>query len=137
MGHGHLCPYSYASDSGAAKFCQRGGGGGCFPTVERYFGNLCMKTGFFAHEMLLLGGRLCEVSYTSPLLPLFLNFFYSNQRGGGGGGMGAMKVVQPGLVNGGQSEGAKCPNGGNGGSRSFERAEVPATAALHELKCHI
>ena len=34
--------------------------------------------------MPLLGGRLCEVASTNPLLPL-LNFFYSNQRGGGGG----------------------------------------------------
>ena len=32
--------------------------------------------------MPLLGGRLCEVAYTNPLLPPF-NFFHSNQGGGG------------------------------------------------------
>ena len=32
--------------------------------------------------MSLLGGWLCEVTYTNPLLPLF-KFFYSNQRGVG------------------------------------------------------
>ena len=32
--------------------------------------------------MSLLGGRLCEVAYTNPLLPPF-NFFHSNQGGGG------------------------------------------------------
>ena len=31
--------------------------------------------------MLLLGGMLCEVVYTNPLLPPFYNLFYFNQRG--------------------------------------------------------
>ena len=34
--------------------------------------------------MPLLGGRLCEVAYTNPLLSPF-NFFHSNQGGGGHG----------------------------------------------------
>ena len=50
------------------------------PTVGKFFENSCMENGIcFAP---LLGGRLCEVAYTNPLLPPF-NFFHSNQGGGG------------------------------------------------------
>ena len=54
------------------------------PTVGRFFENSCMKTTFLAHWMPLLGGWLCEVTYTNPLLPpSFEKLFYSNQEGGG------------------------------------------------------
>ena len=48
-------PLSYASESGAARICQRGGGGGVSPShaggfplpgVGRFFENSCMKTTF-------------------------------------------------------------------------------------------
>ena len=89
---------SYSSNSGAARICQRGpkqgsevtergegvGGGFPLPRGREFFENLCMKTTFLAHLMALLGGWLCEVTYTNPLLPAsFENLFYSNQGGGG------------------------------------------------------
>ena len=66
----------------AARICQRGPkqgsevterGEGVFspPRVGRFFENLCMKTTFLAHLMALLGGWLCEVTYTNPLFPPF------------------------------------------------------------------
>ena len=90
-----LVHLSYCSNSGAARICQRGPkqgsevserGEGVFspPRVGRFFENLCMKTTFLAHLMALLGGWLCEVTYTNPLFPpSFEKIFYSNQGGGG------------------------------------------------------
>ena len=57
-----LYPHSYASDSGVARICQRGGGGkvkqqsyqvgegvggGCPPPTVGDFWNVCMKRAFF------------------------------------------------------------------------------------------
>ena len=53
-------PPSYASDGGAARICQWGGGGGVFDKMP-----------------LLLG---CVVAYTNPLPPTFV-FVLSNQQG--------------------------------------------------------
>ena len=48
------------------------------PSGDFFF--LCVwKWHFLAHYMALLGGRLCEVACTNPLLPLFRNLFYSNR----------------------------------------------------------
>ena len=69
--------------------------------------------------MSLLGGRLCEVTYTNPLLPgspPLKNVFYSNQ----GGGEWALlplsymrvTVVQPGFVNGGPKRGSEATERG-------------------------
>ena len=66
-------------------------GGGCgwavssLPcTVGNFFGNFMYENIIFLDIiiMLLLGGRLCEVVYTNPLLPPFLNLFYFNERRG-------------------------------------------------------
>ena len=51
MGAWPLVPLSYASDSGAARICQRGGGGvkareGGGGYREIFFENLCMKMAF-------------------------------------------------------------------------------------------
>ena len=66
--------------------------------------------------MALLGGWLCEVTYTNPLLPAsFEKLFYSNQ-GGGGVAPCALSmpvtVVQPGFVNGGPKRGSEATERG-------------------------
>ena len=48
------------------------------PTVGNFFvENSCMKTAFFCVHIImpLLGGKLCEVAYTNPLLPLVKIYF--------------------------------------------------------------
>ena len=65
--------------------------------------------------MSLLGGRLCEVAYTNPLLSLF-NFFHSNQGGGGHGLLYplAMPVPQLAFVNLGSKRGSEATEWGGG-----------------------
>ena len=66
--------------------------------------------------MSLLGGWLCEVTYTNPLLSPSLKNYFTPIKGTGTCPLVplamAVTVVQPGFVNGGQSEGAKRPSGG-------------------------
>ena len=50
------------------------------------------QNGIFCTLNVIIRGRLCEVAYTNPLLPL-LFIFYSNQWGGGGGGAWALAPV--------------------------------------------
>ena len=74
--------------------------------------------------MALLGGWLCEVTYTNPLLPpSFEKLFYSNQ-----GGAGAwpfvplampVTVVQPGFVNGGPKRLEQSDRAGEGVGGGF------------------
>ena len=90
--------------------------------------------------MPLLGGTLCEVAYTNPLLPppLFFYFFYSNQWGGGGGEAWALvplsympvTVVQPGFVN-----GSEVTERGEGVGRFFWNFVYENDIFLH-IKCH-
>ena len=120
---------SYSSNSGAAMICQRGpkqgsevtergkGVGGGFPplTVGRFFcwKFVYMKTTFLAHWMALLGGWLCEVTYTNPLLPppLLLKNYFTPIKGAAAWPLVPLAmpvtVVQPGFVNGGGGGGAK------------------------------
>ena len=62
--------------------------------------------------------------YTNPLLPLLLNYF-TPIKGAGAWPLVPLAmpvtVVQPGIVNGGQSEGAKRPSGGGCGFPSHGR----------------
>ena len=74
----------YASDSGAARICQKGA-----KAMERsdqagegVGGEIFENSGKHAHEIPLLGGILCEVAYTNPLIPLSIFFIPIN--GGGG-----------------------------------------------------
>ena len=65
--------------------------------------------------MSLLGGRLCEVAYTNPLLSPF-KFFHSNQGGGGHGLLCplAMPVPQLAFVNLGSKRGSEATEWGEG-----------------------
>ena len=67
--------------------------------------------------MPILGGRLCEVAYTNPLLPPF-NFFHSNQGGGGHGLLYPLAmpvpVVQLAFVNLGSKRGSEATEWGEG-----------------------
>ena len=77
--------------------------------------------------MPLSGGWLCEVTYTNPLLSPSLKNFFTPIKGTGTCPLVPLAmpvtVVQPGFVNGGQSEGAKRRSGGRvweGGSHGRE-----------------
>ena len=69
--------------------------------------------------MSLLGGWLCEVMYTNPLLSPSLKNYFTPIKGTGTCPLVPLAmpvtVVQPGFVKGGQSEGAKRPSGGGCG----------------------
>ena len=72
--------------------------------------------------MSLLGGRLCEVAYTNPILPSF-KFFHSNQGEGGGHGLLyplAMPVPQLAFVNLGSKRGSEATEWGGGGGGGGE-----------------
>ena len=74
-----------------------------------------MKTTFSCTlNAIILGGRLREVAYTNPLLPL-LKIYFTPIKGEHGPLCPLampVTVVQPEVVNGGHSEGAKRPSGG-------------------------
>ena len=96
-----------------SEVTERGEGVGGFffttPTVGRFFENLCMKTTFLAHYMAVLGGWLCEVTYTNPLLPFLLKNYFTPIKGAGAWPLVPLAmpvtVVQPGFVNGGPKRG--------------------------------
>ena len=96
---------------------ERGEGGVPPPTVGRFFENSCMKTAFSSTLNDIIGGGVVMWGgmYTNPLyIPLFKIYFTPIK--GEHGPLCilaiAVTVVQPGFVNGGQSEGAKRPSGG-------------------------
>ena len=98
-------------------------GGGCgrgfSPSHGReiFFENLCMKTTFLAHWMALLGGWLCEVTYTNPYTPpFFWKIILLQSRGAGAWPLVPLAmpvtVVQPGFVNGGPKRGSEATKWG-------------------------
>ena len=95
-----LVPLSYASDSGAARICQRGNNlatersdrawrryGRGLPPPPPHGREIVRKfvyeNGIFLHIKYLLGGRLCEVAYTNPLPSLLYMFLFLLTGGGG------------------------------------------------------
>ena len=72
--------------------------------------------------MSLLGGRLCEVAYTNPLLPP--PFFLINSNQGGHGPLYSLAmpvpVVQPGFVNLGSNRGSEATERRGGGGGGWE-----------------
>ena len=135
--HGPLCILATCGNSGAARICQRGpsegakrpSGGrvweGGFPlpcTVGRFFWKFVYQNEISCTLNVIIKGLVMWSDvYQSPTLPFFEKLFYSNQ----GDVPLAMPVtvVQPGFVNGGESDGAKRPSGG----RVWERGLPPPT----------
>ena len=76
-----------------------GGGGSLSQSREIKKKTSCKKTAFSYTLNSIIGGRLCEVAYTNPLLPLF-DLLQSTGRGALVSLAMPVTMVQPGSING-------------------------------------